>query len=642
MIPNRIYSILAGLFMGITPPAHGAENILIEDFEGVNYGTWQTTGTAFNAGPARRSALATLEITNAVGNGVACSENLQSGSSAGNDGPQGRLTSPEFTIQRSYISFRIGGGDYELHCCMNLLVDGKIVKSATGRYSDAMYQASWDVSKWSGKAARIEIVDEASGGWGHILVDQLVQTDAPEVFPVVTTPVYEESARPVYHFTARQWTMDRLDPGQRQEGWINDLNGMIYYEGEYHMFAQRWNKCWIHAVSTDLVHWEELEPAFWEQTLGAGVQSGHCVIDYKNTSGLGQPGGEPPMVAFWSHTDNLTHGITYSLDKGRTWQYYPDNPILQFPERDPKVFWHEPTDKWVMVMYGSGKYHIFTSDDLLNWTDAKHPIPDAYECPDFFEMSVVGSPEIKKWILIHADGKYSLGSFNGTDFTEETPRLLSDIGGEAFYAAQTFENVQTGDGRRIQLAWMRSEGPNRPFQAQPFSQQISFPCELTLHQTSEGLRLFRKPAREIKLLEGKPEIWSCQDYGIGESTVFAQEGDAYRIQASVGNFLRESVIKFRVRGSQVILRKNSLEVIDAGGGSSNASITIPDDVSDVELLVDRASLEVFINDGQISCTRNLIPSDNTLSVVVEGNTATVHSVRMTPLSSLWNQSKTSN
>lgn len=629
-----IRPVFLSLFVGVTSFVHAAENIVIEDFEGESYGKWTSTGTAFNAGPARGAALGTLEIANVVGLALVCSENYEAGNSVGNDKPQGTLTSPEFKIERQYLSFYIGGGDYERHCCMNLLVDEKIVKSATGRNSDTLYQASWDLSQWLGKSARIEIVDAASGGWGHILVDQLVQTDAPEVLPVVTTPLYEEKLRPIYHFTARQWTMDRLNPGQRQEGWINDLNGMIYYEGEYHMFAQRWNKCWVHAVSTDLVHWKELEPAFWEQSLGVGVQSGSCVTDYKNTSGLAQPGSEAPMVAFWTHNDNLSHGITYSLDKGRTWQDYPGNPVLEFADRDPKVFWHEPTKKWVMIMYGSGQYHVFTSDNLLKWKNENHPIKDAYECPDFFEIAVEGSPETKKWVLVHGDGKYSVGEFNGTEFKEETPRVHSDIGGSVFYATQTFENTSSGDGRRIQMAWIRHINPN-PFEGMPFSQQITFPCELTLHDTKEGLRLFRNPVQEIEILEGEAKTWASHDYKAGESTMLAKEGEAYRLEANVGQFQADSVIKFNLRGSQVILRKNSFELVDADGGRPNAQLTLPNDVSKVEILIDRASLEVFINGGQVSCTRILLPTSNDFSVTVEGATATVHSIRLTPLSSLW-------
>jgi sucrose-6-phosphate hydrolase SacC (GH32 family) len=126
----------------------------------------------------------------------------------------------------------------------------------------------------------------------------------------------------------------------RQEGWLNDLNGLIYYRGEYHLFAQRWNKCWIHAVSTNLVHWTELEPAFCEEQLDSGVQSGTCVADTANTPGLGTDPQHPPLIAFWSRNDNRSHCISYSLDRGRTWQHYEKNPILVYPERDPKVFWH--------------------------------------------------------------------------------------------------------------------------------------------------------------------------------------------------------------------------------------------------------------------------------------------------------------
>lgn len=615
------HTLLATVFL--VSSACAADNISIADFEGDTYAPWQTTGDAFNAGPAKGDSLKTLEITNATGSGVACSENLDSGTTTGNDAPQGRLTSPAFAIQRKYISFRIGGGDYERHACMNLLVDGKLVKSATGRNSDALYAASWDVSAWAGKEARIEIVDEASGNWGHILVDDLFQTDTPEVPPIVTTPVYQEAARPLYHFTARQWTMDRLNPGMRQEGWINDLNGMIFYKGEYHMFAQRWHKCWIHAVSKDLVHWEELEPAFWEEKLDSAVQSGSCVIDYKNTSGLGIPGGEPPMVAFWSRGDNRTQCMSYSLDQGRTWKHYDKNPLFVFPERDPKVFWHAPSNKWVMVMYGSDQYHIFTSDNLLSWHDEKNPIPNAFECPDFFELPVEGSPTARKWVLIHADGRYAIGSFDGKKFAEESGRFHGDIGGHAFYATQSFENVDTGDGRRIQMAWMRGSD----FPGQPFSQQVSFPCELKLKNTKSGLRIFRQPVKEISLLADQVKTLPVGKLAEDEPLTLIDNSEAYRIEAEVDISGNAGII-FNVRGMEVKLSKNALRVGDSSG-------EIKEDIRKVEILVDRASLETFVNDGQISCTKVLRPSASSATVKITGGKAIISSLRVTTLKGMW-------
>ena len=346
------------------------------------------------------------------------------------DAATGTLTSPEFKIKRKYISFLISGGDYERDTCVNLLVHGKIVRSATGWRSNRLEPASWDVSEFSGQKAQVQIVDQATGDWGHINVDRLLQTDKPERLPLVTEPLYRESLRPQFHFTARQWTMNKLNPQMRQEGWINDLNGLIYYDGEYHMFAQRWAKCWLHAVSRDLVHWTELDPAFWEENLDSGVQSGTCVIDYKNTSGLSPNPATPPMIAFWPRFDNHSQCLSYSLDHGRTWKPYEKNPILDYPERDPKVFWYGPGNRWVMILYGNGQYHILNSTNLLNWTDTHHGIPNSFECPDFFELPVDGNQMpansdrgSTKWVLIQGSGQYSIGTFDGVGIQGGNPAL---------------------------------------------------------------------------------------------------------------------------------------------------------------------------------------------------------------------------
>ena len=235
-----------------------AQDLLVDDFS-AGYTKWTQTGTAFSPGPTTPAQTTRLGITGSPDGTVATSKIENEG-----DARVGSLTSQVFRIQRRYLSFLISGGDYEHDNCLNLLVDGQVVKSATARNSDALTAASWDVGSYHGRDAQIQILNRAPGKpWGHISVDQLVQTDTPATLPVVTTPAYQEALRPQFHFTARQLTMDRLHPGKQQEGWINDLNGLIYYDGEYHLFAQRWAKCWLHAVSTDLVHWTELRPAFW-------------------------------------------------------------------------------------------------------------------------------------------------------------------------------------------------------------------------------------------------------------------------------------------------------------------------------------------------------------------------------------------
>jgi fructan beta-fructosidase len=592
-----------------------AEDLAIGHFGKTNYGDWKSTGAAFNSGPASDGLLDKLGIENARDNWVASS-------AIEGDGPTGTLTSPEFKIARKYISFLISGGDYERDTCVNLLIHGKIVRSATGWRSDRLAPASWDVSQFLGQKAQVQIVDEASGDWGHINVDQIVQTDKPERLPIVTEALYRESLRPQFHFTARQWTMERLNPRERQEGWINDLNGLIYYEGEYHLFAQRWAKCWLHAVSRDLIHWTELEPAFWEEKLDSGVQSGTCVVDYDNTSGLSPNKATPPMIAFWPRFDNRTQCLSYSLDHGHTWKFYEKNPILIHPERDPKVFWYAPGHHWVMMLYGDSQYHILTSTNLLNWKDENHPIRDSFECPDFFELPVDGDGAHKKWVLIQGNGKYSVGSFDGTEFKEETARYACDIGPN-FYATQTWANTATGDGRRIQAAWMREPS----FPEMPFNQQVSFPCELTVRSTPNGPRVFREPIHEIALLHNRQDTWTNRTLKAGEVLPLEPSGRLFHVQAEI-SIPEGAKLIFNIRGVPIILTSKTIE-----SGTSPASVA--DRIKTMEVLIDRASIEAFINHGEISSTRFVLPNENGLSIRAEGGSVMIRSLTVYPLNSAW-------
>ena len=400
----------------------GADDIIVNDFTTPDYGSWKTTGDAFGKGPLTGDALDKLGITNYRNFAVATSKPDDASRHPGT------LTSPEFTIERPYISFLIAGASSQHALCMNLLLDGIIIKSATGAFSNHLDSTSWDVSSFMGKKVQVQVVHNAADGGGYISVAHIVQTDHPESVPMLKAPLYQEALRPQFHFTARQWTVDKPNPQQREEGWMNDPNGLIYYDHEYHLFSQRWAECWIHAVSPDMVHWTELQPAFWETTHGSGCQSGTCVIDYGNTSGLSPDKSNPAMVAFWPTWDNKTQNICYSLDHGRTWKAYEKNPVLVHSERDPKVFWYEPTKSWVMFLYDQDRYRIFTSKNLLSWDDQHSEIPNSHECPDFFQLPVDGDKSKMKWVLVRGNGLYSIGEFDGTKFTEETAPMPSDSG----------------------------------------------------------------------------------------------------------------------------------------------------------------------------------------------------------------------
>src|SRR5215469_9171856 len=426
-------------------------DIVFADFEGNDYGPWQASGTAFGSGPAKGTLGAQMPVSGFLGQGLV-------NSFLGGDGPTGKLTSPEFMIERKFIRFLIGGGGHEKQTCMNLLVEGKVVRDATGPNtqsggSEQLEPAAWDVGDLVGKTARIEIVDQATGGWGHINVDHIVFTDrrplglmkraARELvaekpfllFPVRTgapkrnvkvslgghaerqfeieladrdaewwapldisawrgknllvevdklaedsqalaglkqsdeavTPgeTYHEALRPQLHFSPRR-------------GWLNDPNGLVFYEGKYHVFFQHnpygWNwgnMHWGHAVGPDLIHWREVGEALYPDSLGP-MFSGSAVVDWRNTSGFGRD-GKPPLVLFYTAAGNPTvQCLAYSNDGGKTFTKYEQNPVVeQFTpgNRDPKIIWHEASRRWVMVLYveSADKKHtiyFLTSPDL--------------------------------------------------------------------------------------------------------------------------------------------------------------------------------------------------------------------------------------------------------------------------------------
>jgi sucrose-6-phosphate hydrolase SacC (GH32 family) len=491
----------------------------------------------------------------------------------------------------------------------------QITGTASGWKGDIDHVAIWKRALSDAEIARL------SGGAARVAAAAQRYSRAALLPPAAD--LYEEQYRPRFHFTARQWSVRQADPGQREEGWLNDLNGLLYDAGEYHLFAQRWNKCWIHAVSTDLVHWTELQPAFWDDSrYGTGVQSGGGVVDARNTSGLGDA-THPPLVVFWAGNDNLSICISYSLDHGRTWTKYAKNPVLRHGERDPKVFWHEPTRRWVMVLYGHDAYHLLTSPDLLEWTDLHQPIANSFECPDMFELPLDGGAGGRKWVLVRGNGRYSVGAFDGARFAEETPQLPCDQGPN-FYATMSWGGIAGQPDRRVQVAWMRSE---RMYPGMPFNQQVSFPCDLTLRTLHGAPRLFRAPVAEIAALHGAQQAWHDQALADGASLSLAASGDAFHVLADV-EVPAGASLAFRVRGTQVVIGERSL-------GCAGATAATADPIRHVELLIDRTSIEAFANHGEVSMSACYLAKDGGLEAVCSGGSATIRALEVYAVRSMW-------
>ena len=689
-----------------------AEDILIADFEGSDYGDWKVTGEAFGPGPARGTLPGQMQVDGFKGKGLV-------NSFFKGDGTTGTLTSPEFKIERKFIGFLIGGGKDSEKTCMNLLIAGQAVRNATGPNgqpggSETLAPESWDVSEFVGQSAVIQIVDQATGGWGHINVDQIVQTDRKPPLPLtsakreflikkrylnlpikngapkrkVTTLVdgrvevkndielanaapdwwafmdvsawrgktvtlqvdrlpedstalsaieqsdsikggedlYRERLRGQFHFSSKR-------------GWNNDPNGLVYFKGAYHLFYQHnpygwpWgNMHWGHAVSRDLVHWQELGDVLAPDDFGP-MFSGSAVVDWKNTSGLGKK-GKPPLVLIYTAAGDPTVQCLASITDCRAFTKFSGNPVVKQitgGNRDPKVFWHAPTKRWVMAFYVElnkvHTIHFMSSPDLKEWTYLSRT-EGFFECPDFFELPVDGNAANKKWVLTAASSEYRVGSFDGKTFTPETPKLPGHRG-RGFYAAQTFSDIPAKDGRRIQIGWLQTET-----RGMSFNQSMSVPLELKLTATADGPRLTWTPVKELAALRAKSHRFAAvtlQPDGVNPLAGVNAELVELRADFEPGD---ASEVVFTVRGVTIVYdtQKQELAV-----NNRRAPAPLRNGRQRLILYADRASLEAFAADGltYLPFPINLEPQNTALAVSASGGAAKFKSLEVYELKSSW-------
>ena len=353
-----------------------------------------------------------------------------------------------------------------------------------------------------------------------------------------------ERHRPQFHFTP---------PAK----WMNDPNGMVFFEGEYHLFYQHypdstvWGPMhWGHAVSTDLVHWQHLPIALFPDSLGL-IFSGSAVIDWKNTSGFGV-NGKPPMVAMFTYHDMAaekrgtqtfqTQGLAYSNDRGRTWTKYAGNPVIPNTGirdfRDTKVIWHEASQRWIMVLAAGDRIRLYASYDLTQWESASEfgvnvgAHGGVWECPDLFPIRIEGTNETR-WVLlvsINPGGpnggsatQYFVGNFDGTTFSLD-PQFATGLGtagkepargiwvdhGRDDYAGVTWSDIPSTDGRRLFIGWMSNWDYATVVPTDAWRSAMTVPRSLTLRRTPAGLRLFSTPVSELRLLRGETRTLTAQ------------------------------------------------------------------------------------------------------------------------------------
>lgn len=714
-------SCLITILVYLSGILHAADDdLLIADFEGDAYAPWVATGEAFGPGPAHGPLPGQMLVSGFQGQGLV-------NSYWNGDATRGTLTSHAFAIQRPYICFLIGGGNNDKELVLQLLIDGRVVRTATGTNSqpggsEELTQESWDVREWMGKQAEIRILDDATGGWGHINVDHIVQskqrpagllTNASRTLLVkqryLHIPIKNGAPKRVVSLIVDGATIVRNDielaPGQPdwwaamdispwrgqdvtlqvdqlpedstalssidqgdmlkdaeqlyteplrsqfhfspRRGWNNDPNGLVYYNGEYHLFFQHnpygwaWgNMHWGHAVSRDMVHWEELGDTLWPDNLGP-MFSGSAVVDWNNTSGLGND-GKPPLVLIYTAAGNpAVQCIAHSTD-GRTFTKFKGNPIL--PQitggnRDPKVLWHEPSKRWVMVLYvekpaGQHTIHFYTSPNLRDWDLASVMQGDKaggrylFECPHLFELPVDDDPSKTHWVLLGADSQYAIGSFDGRTFQPEAERLAGHHG-RGFYAAQSFSDIPKQDGRRVLIGWFQTDTPGMPF-----NQSMTIPLELKLKSTQQGPRMTFAPIRELESLRashvhiGPMAIKS-------DSTNPLSDIDAELIELRMvmepGTSTR---LLMKIRGAEIIYDATSQELSVNG---QRAPAPLMDGKQQLIVYCDRAGVEVFASDGRCYVPMPFIPSalDRSIQIVSEGGATQIESIDFYELESSW-------
>ena len=502
-----------------------------------------------------------------------------------------------------------------------------------------------------------------------------------EESPAIATAstYYQEPHRPQYHFSP-------------QEMWMNDPNGMVYFDGEYHLFYQHypdsnvWGPMhWGHAVSTDLMHWKHLPIALFPDKLGY-IFSGSAVVDWNNTSGFGAA-DSPALVAIYTYHDPVgaeenrddfqTQGIAYSTDRGRSWVKYDGNPVIPNPGikdfRDPKVIWHEATEQWVMIFAAYDHVKIYNSPDLKDWQLVSEFGKDqgshggVWECPDLFPLADNEGNE--KWVMIVSLGdgapnggsgtQYFIGDFDGTTFTNSNPKeeiLWLDYGRDN-YAGVTWSDVPEEDGRRIFLGWMSNWKYAQVVPTEVWRSAMTLPRTLQLRNTPEGLRVVSNPVTEVDNLQGPSQSISPQILAAGEPLAIEsavgkelcvldlkiKPGDAANFIIEWSNVENQRIIiGYDVKNREFYTDRRASgksDFSDEFTGVHTAPRISTDETVALKLYLDVSSVEVFADGGEVVLTDLTFPNTNyhRLRLLSENASTEILEGQITELRSVWSE-----
>ena len=434
--------------------------------------------------------------------------------------------------------------------------------------------------------------------------------------------------RPKYHFTP-------------ETGWMNDPNGLVYFEKEFHLFYQyypnstTWGPMhWGHAVSEDLINWKQLPIALYPDELGY-IFSGSAVIDYKNTTGFGSI-ENPAMVAIFTHHDPegaqagrddfQYQSLAYSLDKGRTWTKYEANPVLKNPGirdfRDPKVFWYEKDQSWRMILAVRDRVYLYSSPDLKSWrwlsqfgaeTGAHGGV---WECPDLFPLT--DDEETTKWVMlasINPGGpqggsaiQYFIGDFDGTTFMPQDDEIRWVDYGADNYAGVTFNDIHPLDNRRIFIGWMSNWQYAQKVPTEDFRSAMTIPRELKLRNVGDTYRLITKPTNETSLTH--PKITPMPYSMLDSAELYVRFSDfSNEMEVVFKNDSTKDQVKISITLDSIFVDRRSAGIDDFHPAFSAIHGAPLMDTTNtlLEIFLDRSSIEVFLDGGEVVLTDLIFP-----------------------------------
>ncbi|MCL6660879.1 glycoside hydrolase family 32 protein [Paenibacillus amylolyticus] len=454
--------------------------------------------------------------------------------------------------------------------------------------------------------------------------------------------ILKQDYRNEYHFSPK-------------EKWMNDPNGMVFFNGEYHLFYQyhpfgtTWGPMhWGHAVTRDLVTWEELPVALAPDEHGM-IFSGSAVVDWNNTSGFFED--EPGLVAIFTHHLEVPNehpvqrqSLAYSKDNGRTWAKYEGNPVLKNESfvdfRDPKVFWHEQTKEWIMITACGQTVCLYRSPNLKDWTlgsefgEGIGSHDGVWECPDLFPLAVDGDSGQVKWVMLVSIGadpafkegsrtQYFTGDFDGSTFIpDEASHTIRWIDhGRDNYAGVSWSDIPAEDGRRLFMGWMSNWMYANQTPTNDYRGAMTIARELSLETRAGEVILIQRPARELK--QARTPLLSLQDASIQQVSeqLNALQIVNYEIHAE---WTPNQSFHFALRSGAdnetlvgVDANRGEVYIDRSGSGIGDfhehflsrhtAELKAPSANQSLRIFVDHSSVEVFANDGQAVITDLIYP-----------------------------------